>query len=56
MKLLMQKLGYQIPTWQMKKRIEVSLADENKKILIRGVDEARKPFHLFKTIKVAGLT
>ena len=55
MKLLMKKLGYQIPTWQIKKRLEVSLVDEGKKVQLRGVDETRQPFHLFKTIKVHGL-
>ena len=32
MEKLMQKLGYQIPTWQMKKRLEVSLIDDGAKI------------------------
>ena len=40
----------------MKKRIEVSLADGGSKIQFRGVDETRQPFHLFKQIKVEGLT
>ena len=55
MKLLMQKLGYQIPTWQMKKRIEVSLQENGTKVRLRGVDDTRQPFHLFKKIKVSGL-
>ena len=32
MQMLMQKLGYQIPTWQMKKRLEVSLIDDGAKV------------------------
>ena len=52
--LLMQKLGYQIPTWQMKKRLEVNLIEEGSKIQLRGVDETRQPFHLFETITVDG--
>ena len=54
MDLLMQKLGYQIPTWQMKKRLEVSLVEEGAKIQLRGVDETRQPFHLFESITVDG--
>ena len=54
MVMLMQKLGYQIPQWQMKKRVEVSLIDDGTKVQLRGVDETRNNFHLFKQIKVAG--
>jgi len=54
MKLLMEKLGYNIPVWQLKKRVEVSLIEEGKRMQIRGVDSDRKPFHLFKTIQVSG--
>ena len=32
MAMLMQKLAYQIPTWQMKKRLEVSFIDDGSKI------------------------
>ena len=55
MELLMAKLDYQIPTWQLKKRIEVSLVDDGTKIQLRGVDETRQPFHLFDKITVEGL-
>ena len=33
----------------------MSLIEEGAKVQIRGVDETRQPFHLFKTIKVGGL-
>lgn len=55
MKMLMEKLSYQIPTWQMKKRIEISLVEEGKKVSLRGVDDTRLPFHLFKQIDLIGL-
>ena len=32
MQMLMQKLSYQIPTWQMKKRLEVSLIEDGAKV------------------------
>lgn len=32
MTLLMQKLSYQIPAWQIKKRLEVSLIEEGAKV------------------------
>ena len=54
MKLLMEKLGYNIPVWQMKKRVEVSLIEDGARIQVRGVDDRRQPFHLFKSIKVGG--
>ena len=41
MVLLMKKLGYQIPAWQLRKRLEVSLVDEGTKVQFRGVDETR---------------
>lgn len=53
MQMLMQKLGYTIPTWQMKKRLEVSLVEDGAKVQLRGVDETRQPFHLFKQVKVS---
>ena len=56
MKLLMQKLSYQIPTWQMKKRIEVSLVEQGSKVQLRGIDDTRQPFHLFEKIEVLGLS
>ena len=55
MRLLMQKLSYQIPTWQIKKRLEVSMLEEGKKMQIRGVDDTRQPFHLFPKIDIQGL-
>ena len=32
MEMLMRKLSYQIPTWQMKKRLEVSLVEDGAKV------------------------
>ena len=55
MRLLMQKLGYQIPVWQMKKRLEVSYVEQGSKVQFRGVDDTRQPFHLFKQVDVTGL-
>ena len=55
MELLMQKLSYQIPSWQMKKRIEISLVEDGTKVSLRGVDETRQPFHLFNKITLNGL-
>ena len=40
----------------MKKRLEVSLIDDGSKVQLRGVDDTRLPFHLFKQIKVTGLS
>ena len=39
----------------MKKRIEVSLVEEGSKVQLRGVDESRQPFHLFRQMKLQGL-
>lgn len=39
----------------MKKRIEVSLVEEGAKVQLRGVDENRQPFHLFRQMKVQQL-
>jgi len=56
MKMVMEKLSYQIPVWQMKKRIEVKLLENGSKVQLRGVDDTRQPFHLFEKITVEGLT
>ena len=55
MVLLMKKLQYQIPAWQMRKRLEVSLVDEGTKVQFRGVDETRQPFVLYDQITIEGL-
>ena len=55
MKGLMERLGYQIPVWQMKKRLEVSLVDNGSKVQFRGVDDTRQPFVLFKKVDVTGI-
>lgn len=54
MKLLFKKLGYQIPTWQLKKRLEVSFIENGSKVQLRGVESNRLPFVLFQKIKVNG--
>ena len=56
MKILMEKLGYLIPKWQMKKRVEVELTDEGKKVKVQGVDSNGAPFHLFKSVEIVGLS
>ena len=39
----------------MKKRLEVSLVEQGAKVQLRGVDENRQPFHLFRQMKVQQL-
>lgn len=39
----------------MKKRIEVSLVEQGAKVQLRGVDENRQPFHLFRQMKLIGM-
>ena len=56
MNLLMKKLGYQIPTWQMKKRLNVALSKDQKQVEIMGVDSNGAPYTLFEEVKVTGLT
>ena len=51
----MEKLAYQIPVWQMKKRLEVSLVQDGSKVQFRGVDDTRQPFTLFKKVEVTGI-
>ena len=36
----------------MRKRIEVSLIENGSKVQLRGVDETRNSYHLFKRVKV----
>jgi len=48
-------MSYQIPVWQMKKRIEVKLLEDGAKVQLRGVDDTRQSFHLFEKITVEGL-
>ena len=51
MEKLMKKLDYQIPKWQMKKRVQVELK-QNNKIDVMGVDSNGAPFMLFPKITV----
>lgn len=39
----------------MKKRLECKLIENGTKLELRGVDENRQPFHLFKQIDITGL-
>ena len=55
MELLMKKLDYQIPSWQMKKRLNVALTKDEKALEIMGVDSNGAPYTLFSDIKVSGL-
>jgi NAD+-dependent protein deacetylase SIR2 len=56
MALLMKKLDYQIPSWQMKKRLAVELSDDKKSLTLGGVDSNGSPYVLYKQIKVSGLS
>jgi len=53
---LFQKLDYQIPSWQIKKRIEVSMTNDMKSVEFKGVDSNGSPYELFKQINVIGLS
>ena len=55
MEMLMKKLDYQIPKWQMKKRLEVSLDEAKKTVKLAGVDSNGAPFHLFPKIDIKNL-
>ena len=56
MELLLRQFGYELPVWKLKKRIEVSLIeDEYTKLQICGVDETRQPFKVFRRMEVQGL-
>ena len=49
----MKKLGYQIPQWQMKKRLNVALSQNGKQVEIMGVDTNGAAYQLFKDVKVS---
>jgi len=55
MELLMKKLDYQIPSWQLKRRLNVALAKDGKGVEVMGVDSNGAPFTLFQDIKVSGV-
>ena len=55
MELLMKKLGYQIPSWQKKARVNVELSKNGKELEIMGVDSNGAPYSLFTDVKVSGL-
>ena len=52
MELLMKKLGYEIPAWQMKRRLNVALAKDVKELQVKGVDANGAVYSLFKEVKV----
>ena len=56
MELLMKKLGYGIPTWQMKKRLNVAVSKDGKNLEIMGVDSNGAPYSLFEKVSVSGLS
>ena len=56
MELLMKKLGYTIPTWQMKKRLNVAVSKDGKNLEIMGVDSNGAPYSLFEKVNVSGLS
>ena len=53
MELLMKKLGYTIPTWQMKKRLNVALSKDGKQIEVMGVDSNGAPYSLYEKVEVS---
>ena len=55
MELLMKKLGYQIPAWQLKRRLSLEVSKNGKSIQAMGVDSNGAPFTLFNDIKVSDL-
>ena len=55
MDLLMQKLGYQIPSWQMKRRLKVTHNEAKNSVSFMGVDSNGAPYELFTKVIVEGL-
>ena len=53
--LLMKKLDYQIPSWQMKRRLNLEISKDGKNIEVMGVDSNGAPYTIFTDIKVEGL-
>ena len=48
----MKKLDYQIPSWQLKRRLNLALSKDGKKVEMMGVDSNGAPFTLFKDVLV----
>lgn len=48
MMLLMKKLGYSVPAWQIKKRLQLTVSNNGKFIKMMGVDSSGGPYELFK--------
>ena len=50
----MKKLDYQIPAWNLKRRLKVTLSADGKKVEMMGVESNGAPFTLFKDVLVDG--
>ena len=50
MTMLMKKLDYQIPKWQIKKRLQIKVNSDKKGFSLGGVDSNGAPYVLFKEI------
>lgn len=48
--MLMKKLDYQIPKWQIKKRLELQVSPDKKSFTLGGVDGNGAPYVLYKEI------
>ena len=51
----MKKLDYQIPSWQMKRRLKLEISKDGKNIEVMGVDSNGAPYTIFTDIKAEGL-
>lgn len=54
MKVVMKKLAYDAPVWQLKRRLQMKVV--NNEIQFMGVDSNGAPYVLFKELKVTGLS
>ena len=55
----MKKLGYTIPEWNIKKRLQMKVStakDGSKKLRMMGVDQNGGPYELWKKIDIDGLS
>ena len=53
--LLMQKLGYQIPNFTLKRRLRVTHDESNNRVTLMGVDSNGANYTMFKNVNVKGL-
>lgn len=54
MRLVMKKLGYQIPKWQLTRKLRVTCED-GKRVAFQGVDTNGAPYDFMKSLAVTGL-